>query len=71
MIYNSTTFCNKYTHVKTLFFDDSSNIVFCTNRVHMAATDVKIVGICTESRPASNGTSLGVQNPKNILKKTC
>ncbi len=35
--------------VHTQFFvDDSSNIVFCTNRVHVAATDMKIVGICTE-----------------------
>ena len=30
----------------------------------MAATDVKIVGICIESRPASNGTSPDIPNPK-------
>ena len=46
------------------FFEDASNIFFCMNRVLMAATDVKIAGICTESRTASNGTSPGVQNPK-------
>ena len=35
----------------------------------MEATDVKIAGICTESRTASNGTSPGVQNPKKITKQ--
>ena len=33
----------------------------------MAATDVKIVGICIESRHASNGTSPDIPNPKNTF----
>jgi hypothetical protein len=33
----------------------------------MAATDVKIVGICIESRHASNGTRPDIPNPKNTF----
>ena len=41
----------------------------CMISVHMAATDMKIARICTESRTASNGISSGIQNlkkPKQI-----
>ena len=46
---------------------DSSKIFFCANRVHMAATDVKIAGICSEWPPASNGTSAGVQKKNHCF----
>ena len=66
MLYTATWHCSEVLFV----FEDASKIVFCMNRVHVAATDVKISGICTESRTASNGTSPGVQNPKKNKKKT-
>ena len=44
-------------------------VVFWTNRVHVADAHVEIVGICTESRPASFGTSPGIPNPKTTYEK--
>ena len=46
-------------------FDAALKIVFCMNRVHMAATGVKVAEICTETWTASNGISPGVKNPKH------